>query len=77
MKKSILRDEIIGKEVEIACIKGIIIDETRSMVSVRDRQNRIRRFIKKNHIFIIHSDNKAYRIEGKDIVGRPEERIKK
>lgn len=71
-----MRKELIGKKIKIIesknktnkGIKGKVIDETKNTITIDDKK-----FIKKNITFEI--DGKI--IEGKDIMFRPEERIKK
>lgn len=72
-------NELIGSQVEIigsknktlVGIKGKIIDETKNTITI---QNTKMKKIIKNHI-ILKINNKI--IEGKDIVGSPENRLKK
>jgi RNase P/RNase MRP subunit p29 len=72
----ILRDEFIGKYVEIGKYNGKIIDETKNMILIRDEKNNQKKFIKKDHTFIFCIDDKKFVIKGEDICERPEERIK-
>ena len=79
--KDILRSEFIGLELEVIDsdnkkllgIKGKITDETRNMLEIN---NQIK-LIKNQITFTLKKDNIPYTIEGKQIVGRPEDRIKK
>ncbi len=71
-----IRKNLIGRNVEVSHIKGKIIDETRNMLIIRDENNRVKRFIKKNHTFIIQFEDGKHEIPGKDIIGRSEERIR-
>ena len=81
MKSSdILRGEIIGLNIEIIKekkkkmegIKGKVIDETRNMIMVDGA-----RIIKDQVILHIQKGNKKFEVDGRLLVGRPEERLKK
>lgn len=73
------RKMIIGKTIEVMhstnpCdlhIKGRVIDETRNMILVH--QGGLKRLIKKNVIILLENQE----IDGKELVGRPEDRIKR
>lgn len=54
-------------------IKGKVTDETRNMLEVN---NQIK-LIKDQITFILKKNDQIFTIEGKQIVGRPEDRIKK
>lgn len=77
----LLKYEFIGTEVEITDSKnnslvgekGKIVDETRNMF-VLDSGKKI---IKSQCIFKMKIDKKNVEINGKALVGRPEDRIKK
>lgn len=87
MKDSNLREEFIGKTVEIinsrnkslVGIKGRIIDETKNTFGVRVEKNNNKNnekaitLMKKDSIFIIEKKI----INGNDILSRSEDRIKK
>ena len=70
---------IIGKEIEVVhstnrCdlhIKGRVTDETRNMIQVENSE--VKWLIKKNVIVLLNRE----KIDGKELVGRPEDRIKK
>ena len=70
-----MKDELIGEKAEIKFndknFKGIIVDETKNMLSL-ETKNKIRKFIKKT--IEIKINNKI--IQGKKITKRPEERVK-
>ena len=72
----IIRRNLIGRNVEVNAIKGKIIDETKNMLTVRDEKGNVKRFIKKNHIFMIRFKEGKQKIDGKDIIGRTEDRIR-
>ena len=58
---------------------GTVIDESKNML-ITEKNNQIKRFIKKDHIFriIIQNDEEKYILEvnGEKIVGRPENRLR-
>lgn len=83
--QNVFRHELIGLTVEIidsnhegfVGIKGIVIDETRNMLTI-DTGNIEKRVPKDNAIFLFTlPDKKQVSINGKVIVARPEDRIKK
>ena len=84
-EKNIVRHELIGLEAEItkstdakkAGTKGTIIDETKKMLLFRTAKGEI--FAEKStSVFrLILPDGKKVEIEGKLLLGRSEERIKK
>ncbi|MBS3135336.1 ribonuclease P protein subunit [Candidatus Woesearchaeota archaeon] len=77
MKNKLLREELIGKNVEVNKTKGSIIDETKNMVTIRREDGEIKRFIKNSSTFGILSKGAMHYVDGKRLIGRPEERIKK
>jgi len=80
--KTLLKGELIGLEAEItnsenkgnAGIKGNIIDETKNTFTIKGKK--IWKVIKKQNTFMFKTKNKKIKIDGKLIVGRPEERIR-
>ena len=79
--KKLVKYEFIGTEMEIIDskntsligLKGKISDETKNMF-IMDKGKRI---IKSQCIFKMRINKKNSNIDGKDLVGRPEDRIKK
>ena len=71
-KERLLRTNLIGKRIEVGGIQGIIIDETKNMLTVKEGKQE-KKIIKKNHVMII--DGKE--INGEEIIGRTEERLRK
>jgi RNase P/RNase MRP subunit p29 len=73
------RNCIIGKEIEVVYstnpsdlhIRGRVVDETRHMMQVENRT--MKWLIKKNVIVLLDRQ----KIDGKELVGRPEDRIKR
>ncbi len=81
----IIRHEFIGTEAKVAksanpCCRGIsgkVVDETRNTFTMVDEG--IRRIVAKNSA-IFHfrfSDGTAVEVDGRLLVGRPEDRLKK
>ena len=56
-------------------IRGKVIDETKNTLVIRG--NGIKRIAKKGAIFKFNLDGIAVKIEGKTLIGRPEDRVKK
>lgn len=83
-RKDILKEEFIGEAIQITNsdnsslvgIKGTIIDETKNLF-VLDTQKGPKKVLKKQMIFVIVKNGIKFRIDGKTICFRPEERIKK
>ncbi|MBS7604870.1 MAG: ribonuclease P protein subunit [Candidatus Bathyarchaeia archaeon] len=84
--RHILQDEFIGLRVKVVkctnpcCVglSGIVIDETRNTFKIlcKDRGEKI--LIKENSIFhFTLPDKTVVEIDGKALVGRPEDRVKK
>jgi RNase P/RNase MRP subunit p29 len=71
-----IRKNLIGRNVEVGAIKGEIIDESKNMLTIRDEKGKARKLIKKNHTFTIRFKDGKQTIDGKDILGRSEERIR-
>ena len=81
MEKDALKRELIGTRIEVIDSKnskligiaGTIVDETRNMITVRTEEG-TKRLIKEQITFTI---NGGAKIDGKDIIYRPEDRIKR
>jgi ribonuclease P protein subunit POP4 len=56
-------------------IRGKVIDETMNTLVIRG--NGIKKIAKKDAIFKFNLDGIALKIEGKTLIGRPEDRVKK
>ena len=84
MSKQMERHELIGLQGEIIDaknkkligIKGQIIDETQNLLTIKT-ETKTKKIIKNQVTMKIISKTKETTIEGKDLVGRPFERIKK
>lgn len=80
-QKETLRGELIGKTIEIVSaenqslvgVRGKIIDETRNMVTLDNKK----RLIKKQITIKMTIGNETITLDGKQLVGRPEDRLKK
>jgi len=82
--KNITQHEIIGLTAEISDatnqslkgIKGKITDETQNTITIQS-EDKTRKLLKNQITLTIKIDNTTLEIEGKALVGRPEDRIKK
>ena len=83
MSQDIIQHELIGLEIEIRNaknkalnkIKGKIIDETKNTIKVQTKNTK--KILLKNQITIKTKwKNKIIKINGKFLMGRPEERLK-
>ncbi len=80
---NILRHEIIGLETEVLSdsnpenirFRGRVIDETMKTLVIRGKGTR--RIAKKDAVFKFLLDGVAVKVEGKALMGRPEDRVKK
>ena len=83
--KNILRHELIGLTVEVhrsrnkylEGIKGVVVDETMKMLVIETERGR--KMVQKSvcdFIFTLPDGTKVL-VEGKYLVGRPEDRLKK
>lgn len=84
--RNILRHELIGLKAEVidaknkylVGISGFILDETRNMILIGEPDGKKRWVIKEQVVLRIYlPDGKKVRVEGKVLVGRPEDRLKK
>ncbi len=83
--KNLIRHELIGLEVKIKDstdptlkgIKGRVVDETYNMLVIETSKKEIK-VPKRNCIFVFTLPSKLkVQVDGKLLVGRPEDRIKK
>ena len=58
-------------------LKGQIIDETKNTITIKTKQNKIKKLIKNQHVFEIKKNNDYVKIGGAHLFGRSEERFKK
>lgn len=83
MMKDILKKEFIGETIKVIDslnkseigICGEIIDETKQTFKILS-ENKVRTILKRNIVFILVLEGKKYMIRGKEIIKKPEERIK-
>lgn len=82
--KNVTKYELIGLDIKIVRsknkdllgLKGRIIDETKNMLIIQSN-NQIKKIIKDQITLELKMNNKLMQIDGKLLVGRSEERIKK
>jgi len=81
--QNLVRHELIGLRVRVTDssdseITGKVVDETRNTLTV-EVKGKDRRFIKDRCVFsfFLPGSRKRVRVDGKIIVARPEDRIKK
>jgi len=88
--QNIFRHELVGLEVEVASsshvgfkgIKGKVVDETRKTIKIEDEEGNEKIIPKNQAIFHFKlpdgkTPGKKVEIDGKILVARPEDRIKK
>lgn len=83
-RKEIPRHEFIGLEVEVVDaankdlkgIKGIIVDETKNTLVI-EQDNKTKVLLKEHVTLNVKMDGNIVRIDGKVLLGRPEDRVKK
>jgi ribonuclease P protein subunit POP4 len=56
-------------------IRGKVVDETKNMIIIQNTG--LKRVAKKNATFKFSLDGYAVKVEGKTLIGRPEDRVKK
>jgi ribonuclease P protein subunit POP4 len=81
-KDNLHAHELLGMEVIVLdnkgeeIMKGIIFDESKETIKIKnDSKKRI--FIKRSHDFVFEINNERIKIKGINLIGRPEERIRK
>jgi len=83
--ENIVRHELIGLEVEVSRssnpsqigIKGRVIDETQKTIKIETTKGE--KILAKENLILIFTipDGRKVEVDGKLLVGRPEDRIKK
>ena len=82
--KNIIKHELIGLQIKIADsnnkanvgLSGKIINETKFTITIKT--NKGKKMLFKNNIkFETKVNNKTIKIDGKLLIGRPEDRVKK
>jgi ribonuclease P protein subunit POP4 len=83
---NLVRHELIGLQVRIAessdktqrRLAGRVIDESYAMLKIETKGGKEKTVIKQNNVFIFTLPNKVkVQVDGKLLVSRPEDRIKK
>jgi ribonuclease P protein subunit POP4 len=82
--QNIAKHELIGLDVKVVHADdksltgkaGVIIDETRNTLIIKGKTG-TKKILKKGALFRLQIAGKTVEIEGKTLIGRPEERIKK
>jgi len=83
--ENLVRHELIGLKVEVAesanrknvGIKGRIVDETRNVFVIEKAGGKEVKLSKEHSVFVFSLGEHEVRIDGKILVGRPEDRIRK
>ena len=57
-------------------IEGIIIDDSRNMLTIKTSRGK-KKVVKEKNKFLMVINNKEMLIDGKDLIGRVDERLKK
>jgi len=83
---NLVRHELIGLKVRIASssdpthakVSGRVIDESYNMLKIEAKSSKEKTISKSSSIFIFTLPNKTkVKVDGKVLIGRPEDRIKK
>jgi ribonuclease P protein subunit POP4 len=80
---NLLQHELIGLKVEIINdsnpynikLRGYVIDESRNSLMIKNVKKQ--RIAKKNAVFKFILDGESVKVEGRILIGRPEDRVKK
>jgi ribonuclease P protein subunit POP4 len=83
--QKLLRDELIGLEVRVVestnknvvGFSGRIVDETRNTLKIETKSGAEKTLVKEQCIFLIKYGGKWVKVDGRELVSRPEDRIKK
>ncbi len=81
---NVLRHELIGLDVKVVkdsnpdniSITGKVIDETRNMIVIRQREE-AKRVAKRDALFLFTLPGAKVEVEGSALIGRPEDRVKR
>ncbi len=79
-----LYGELLGKKVKVIestdpgkiGIEGVVIDETKNILVLKTEKG-VKKIPKAECTFLIEAGKRIYKVSGKLLVGRPEERIRK
>lgn len=82
--ENIVRHELIGLDTKIVessdptqvGLSGKVVDETRNTIEI-EASGKTRSVIKKNCVFAFKLGGQTVKVDGKILVARPEDRIKK
>ena len=83
--ENIVRHELIGLKVKVSDssntknigVSGKVVDETRNMLILEKRGGKETRLVKEENVFVFDLNGKKVKVEGKLLLARPEDRIKK
>lgn len=83
--ENLVRHELIGLKVKVVDssnkknvgISGKIIDESRNVIVIEKTKGKEVKLAKEYNVFVFNLGKQKVRIEGKILVARPEDRIKK
>jgi len=84
--QNLVRHELIGLAIKIAestektqkGLKGRVVDETYNTLKIETKEGKEKMVVKQNNVFIFTLPNKLkVQVDGKLLVSRPEDRIKK
>lgn len=69
-----MRGELIGRPVKVGSTEGIIIDETKNMITIMAR-NGMKKYIKNSTKFEFEVAKKRVIVDGSILAMKPEQRI--
>ena len=83
--ENLVRHELIGLKAKVVDssnpknvgIKGRIVDETRNILVIEKTDGKEVKLVKEENVFIFDLGGERISVDGKILVGRPEDRIKK
>lgn len=83
--ENLVRHELIGLKAKVVDssnpknvgIKGRIVDETRNILVIEKTDGKEVKLVKEENVFVFDLDGERISVDGKILVGRPEDRIKK
>lgn len=83
--ENLVRHELIGLKAKVieslnkknVGISGKVIDESRNIIVIEKTKGKEVRLSKEHNVFVFDLNGEKVRVDGKLLVGRPEDRIKK
>lgn len=83
--ENLVRHELIGLKAKVVDssnpknvgIKGRIVDETRNTLVIEKTDGKEVKLVKEENVFVFDLGGERISVDGKILVGRPEDRIKK